>query len=88
MKVYADNEFGSLKPLVSDMLRGLTLNIASGNEYVPDIKRRIRVVKERARSMRLSAPYIQVPTLITIHLVINVGSILTNFCAKDSLNPL
>ena len=46
IEVYADNEFRPLQLLVSDMPRGLTFNIASANEHVPDIERRIRVVKE------------------------------------------
>jgi hypothetical protein len=45
--VHADGEFAPLKPLIESMPGGPIVNLASANEHVPDIERRIRVVKER-----------------------------------------
>ena len=45
--VSADGEFAPLKPLIESIPGGLTANLASANEHVPEIERRIWVVKER-----------------------------------------
>jgi hypothetical protein len=44
--VHADGEFAPLNPLIESMPGGSMVNLASANEHVPDIERRIRVVKE------------------------------------------
>jgi hypothetical protein len=43
--VHADGSFAPLKPLIESMPGGLMVNLASANEHVPKIERRIRVVK-------------------------------------------
>jgi hypothetical protein len=43
--VHADGEFMPLKPLIESMPAGPLVNMASANENVPEIERRIRVVK-------------------------------------------
>jgi hypothetical protein len=48
--LHADGEFGALKILIESMPGGPMVNLASANEHVPDIERRIRVVKERCRA--------------------------------------
>jgi hypothetical protein len=44
--VHADGEFSPLKTLTESLPGGPRLNLASSNEHVPEIERRIRVVKE------------------------------------------
>jgi hypothetical protein len=50
--VHADGEFAPLKTLIETMPGGPMVNLASANEHVPEIKFRIRVVKERCRATR------------------------------------
>jgi hypothetical protein len=60
-----------LKPMIESMPNGPLVNLASANEHVPEIERRIRVVKERCRSCRHGLPFKQIPKLLTIHIVMN-----------------
>jgi hypothetical protein len=89
--VHADGEFASLKPLIEYMAGGPMVNLASANEHVPEIKWRIRVVKERCRATRHSLPYERIPKLMTIHIVLNVVKLLYFFPTKggvsDTLSP-
>jgi hypothetical protein len=45
------------------------LNLASANEHEPFIERRIRVVKERVRSIQHSLPLQTIPKIILTHMV-------------------
>jgi hypothetical protein len=45
--VHADGEFAPLKTLIEAMPGGPMVNLASANDHVPEIERRIWVVKER-----------------------------------------
>ena len=66
-----DGEFAPIKPLIQGMPGGPKVNLASANEHVPEIERRIRVVKERCRAIRHSLPYNRIPRLLTIWIVFN-----------------
>jgi hypothetical protein len=44
--VHADGEFAPLKTLIEFMPGGPMVNLVSANEHVPEIERRIQVVKE------------------------------------------
>jgi hypothetical protein len=48
--VHAYGEFSPLKTLIEAMPGGPMVNLASANEHIPEIERRIRVVKERCRA--------------------------------------
>jgi hypothetical protein len=67
------------------------VNLESANEHVPEIERRIRVVKERCQATRHSLPFERIPKLMTIHIVLNVVKLLTFFSTKggvsDTLSP-
>jgi hypothetical protein len=84
--VHADGEFAPLKPLSESMTGDPMINLASVNEHVPEIERIIRVVKERCRATRHSLPYEIIPKLITIHIVLNVVTLLTFFSTKGSVS--
>jgi hypothetical protein len=72
----------SLCALIADMPRGPTINLASADEHVPEIERKIRVVKERTRALRHSLPFNRLPRMMTIHMVLNVVKLLTYFPTK------
>ena len=54
--ITGDGEFSSLKQFTNLLVGAPRLNLASANEHEPFIERRIRVVKERVRSIRHSLP--------------------------------
>jgi hypothetical protein len=89
--VHADGEFAPLKILIELMPGGPAVNLASANEHVPEIERRIRVVKERCRSCRHDLPFNRVPKLLTIHIVMNSVRMLNFFPTRggisDNLSP-
>jgi hypothetical protein len=89
--VHADSEFAPLKSLIESMTGGPMVNLASANEHVPEIKRRIRVVKEQCQATRHSLPFETIPKLMMIHIVLNVVKLLNFFPTKggvsDTLSP-
>jgi hypothetical protein len=89
--VHADDEFAPLKTLIGAMPGVPMVNLTSDNEHVPEIERRIRVVKERYRATRHRPPFHTIPKLMTIHIVINVVKLLIFFPMKggvsDTLSP-
>jgi hypothetical protein len=67
------------------------VNLASANEHVPEIERRIQIVKERCRATRHRLLFHTIPKLMTIHFVLNVIKLLNFFPTKggvsDTLSP-
>jgi hypothetical protein len=84
--VHADGEFAPLQAMIQAMPDGPRVNLASANEHVPDIERRIRVVKERVRSARHSLPFNTVPKLIMIHIIFHCVKLLNHFPAKGGIS--
>ncbi len=89
--LHADGEFAPLKTLIDSMPCGPIVNLASANEHVPEIERRIRVVKERCRASRHDLPFQRIPKLLTIHIVLNSVRMLNFFPTRggisDSISP-
>ena len=52
------------------------VNLLSANEHIPDIKRRLQLVKKRSRATRNSLPFSRIPKLMTINEIINIGKML------------
>jgi hypothetical protein len=84
--VHADGEFAPMKPLIESILGGPVVNLASANEHVPEIERRIRVVKERCRATRHILPFERIPKIMTIHSVLNVVKLLIYFPTKGGVS--
>jgi hypothetical protein len=84
--VHADGEFVPLKPLIECTQGGHVVNLASANENVPDIERRIRVVRERCRATQHSLPFERIPKIMTIHIVLNVVKLLNFFSTKGGVS--
>jgi hypothetical protein len=89
--VHANGEFALLKTLIESMPGAPMVNLASANEHIPKIERRIRVAKERYQATRHSLPFHKIPKLMTIHIVLNVVKLLIFFPTKggvsDTLSP-
>jgi len=64
-----DGEFAPLKDMIEGLPGGPTVNLATANEHVPEIERRIRVVKERVRALRLGLPFSRLCKMLIVHLV-------------------
>jgi hypothetical protein len=83
--VHADDESAPLKTLIEDMPGEPMVNLASAAEHVPEIKRRIWVVKEQCRATRHSLLFHTIPKLMTIHIVFNVVKLLIFFQTRGVL---
>ena len=57
--VHADGEFGPFKSLIEFLPVVPLVNMDASNEHVPDIKRKIRVAKERYRATRHGLPGVE-----------------------------
>jgi hypothetical protein len=84
--VHADGEFAPLQAMIQAMPGGPRVNLASANEHVPEIERRIRVVKERSRSIRHSLPFNKIPKLLIIYIVFYAVQLLNHFPAKGGVS--
>jgi hypothetical protein len=62
------------------------VNLASANEHVQEIERRIRTVKERCRSCRHGLPCEQIPKLMTIYVVSQNVKMLNFFPPKGGMS--
>jgi hypothetical protein len=85
--VLMDNEFEKLKPL----LPTLSINTTAANEHVPEIERRIRLIKERGRGILNTLPFKKMPRVILVELIYHVVLWLNAFPSKsgisDTLSP-
>jgi hypothetical protein len=84
--VHADGEFAPMKTLIESLPGGPTVNLASADEHVPDIERRIRLVKERCRAIRHSLPFQRIPKVLMIHIVFYVVKMLNFFPTKGGIS--
>ncbi len=66
--VLMDNEFESLQNLVPIIV----VNTTAAKEHVPEIKRRIRLIKEQGRGILNTLPYKKMPQLMLIELIYHV----------------
>jgi hypothetical protein len=86
-----DGVFAPLQVLIQSMTGGPRVNLTSASEHIPEIERRIRVVKERSRSLRHSLPFNRIPKLMTIHMVFIAVKLLNHFPPKggilDTVSP-
>ncbi len=70
---------------------GITLNTVAANEHVPEVKRHIRTIKERARRVVTMLPFQRFPARITIELihycVLWLNSFPANGGISDTMSP-
>ena len=77
--VHADGEFSPVQELISEMLSRTMVNLTSANKPVPKIKQQIWVVKQKCRSTRNSLPFISLPVMLTINILLNNVKLLGYF---------
>ena len=64
------------------------INTTSANEHVPEIERRIKVIKERTRAEKASLPYTYLPIVMVAELINHVITWLNVFSAKTGVGVL
>ena len=84
--INSDNEFAYIKDSISDW--DILLNVSSRSEHVPVIERRIRVIKERVRSIRHSLPFKILPKIMIIEMVKYCIKWLNVFPSKGGINNM
>jgi hypothetical protein len=62
------------------------LNLASANEHVPEIERKIWVIKERVRAVIYSIPFNSIPARMLVHAVLFVMKQLNLFPVNGGLS--
>ena len=72
--------------MIPDFL-GLNVNPTATSEYVPYIERKIRVIKERTRSIRIKAPFKRILRQIIIKLLNFVVMWMKNPPVKSGVLP-
>ena len=84
--VHADGEFGALKDIIQNMPAGPRVNLTSTNKNVPEIERRIRVVKKRSRAFFHSLTFNCISKLISIHAILNIAKMPNYFTTKQGIS--
>ena len=77
--ITGDGEFASIEQYTNLLMGAPRLNLTSANEHEPFIERRIRVVKERVRSIRHLLPFTKLPKIILTHMVFYAVKLLNYF---------
>jgi hypothetical protein len=62
--IHGDNEFAPLQSCLDEMPESPKLILAAKGDHVPEIERRIRVIKVRCRALRHSLPFNKIPLII------------------------
>ncbi len=70
--IKGNEEFAPLEVWMATVYGVPKLNLASANEHVPEIERKIRVIKERVRAVIYSIPFNSLPTRMLVHAVLFV----------------
>jgi hypothetical protein len=81
-----DSEFAPSKADLLEM--GIILNITSANEHVPEIERRIRVIKERTRATRHTLLFTYIPRSMVVAMVRNSATWINTFPVKGGVSPI
>ena len=80
----ADLEFSVIKEAM--LAQGVMVNTCRPGEHVPTIKRKIRTIKERVRSLILTLPFDSIPEVILVQAVIFSVMWLNFFCPKGGVS--
>jgi hypothetical protein len=80
--VLMDNEFKKLRNLVPV----LAVNTTAAKEHVPEVKQRIRLIKERGRGILNTLPFKKMPQIMLIELIYHVVLWLNAFPTKSGVS--
>ncbi len=80
--VFMDNEFKKLRNLVPV----LAVNTTAAKEHVPEVERRIQLIKERGRGILNTLPFKKMPQIMLIELIYHVVLWLNAFPTKSGVS--
>ncbi len=84
--IKGDGEFAPLEVWMATVFGVPKLNLASANEHVPEIERKIRVIKERVRAVIYSIPFNSLPARMLVHAILFVTKQLNLSPVKGGLS--
>jgi hypothetical protein len=84
--IKGDGEFAPLEAWMVTVYGAPKLNLASANEHLPEIERKIWVIKEQVRAIIYSIPCISLPAWMLVHAVLFVTKQLNLFPVKGRLS--
>ncbi len=84
--IKGDGESALLDAWMATVYGAPKLNLGSANEHVPEIERKIRVIKERVRAVIYSIPFNSLPAQMLVHAVLFVTKQLNLFSVKGGLS--
>ncbi len=68
--IKGDGKFTPLEAWMATLYGAPKLNLASANKHVPEIERKIWVIKERVRAIIYSIPFNSLPARMLVHAVL------------------
>ena len=83
--IKGDGEFKPLKVMMPELYGAPKLNLASASEHVPEIERKICVIKERVCAVMYGMP-LNAPTIIVVSAVLFVTKQLNLFPVKGGIS--
>jgi hypothetical protein len=84
--IKGDGKFALLEAWMATVYRAPKLNLASANKHVPEIERKIRVIKEQVRAVIYFIPFNSLPARMLVHAVLFVKKQLNLFPVKGGLS--
>ncbi len=82
MFIKGDGEFKPLDGMMSKLYGAPKLNLSSANEHVPEIERKIWVIKEQVHAVVYSLPLNALPPVVLVNAVLFVTKQLNLFPVK------
>ncbi len=70
--IKGDGEFKPMEGVMSKLYGAPKINLSSANEHVPEIERKIWVIKERVRAVVYSLPVNALPPVVLVNAVLFV----------------
>ncbi len=84
--IKGDGEFAPLEAWMATVYGAPKLNLASANKHIPEIERKIWVIKEWVRAVIYSIPFNSLPAWMLVHAVLFVTKQLNLFPVKGGLS--
>jgi hypothetical protein len=84
--IKGDGEFAPLEAWMATVYGASKLNLASANEHIPEIERKIWVIKEEVKAVIYSIPFKSLPAKMLVHAVLFVTKQLHLFPVKGGLS--
>jgi hypothetical protein len=84
--IKGDGEFKPMDGMMSELYEAPKINLSSANEHVPEIERKIWVIKEQVCAMVYSLPLNALPPVVLVNAVLFVTKQLNLFPVKGGIS--